>query len=219
MWTVIRRSLSPFYHQNIGYLNKMELTAGWILSLTRKKESFTGCIKSCAGTKTGENIKTFPLNISATEQWKSMMQRQRDAGATLLCFTGGEVSEQDIRPKGQPIHILCCCGKDLPCFNQSSTAGLRLTWSLQCKKTSKYISQLFTLTCAVLINFSRFLQGEDRCYFLWLFANCNSRTFHTLWRNLKKKQTFAVTLYLLSFRAFKACSDNKHVTGKIRIKM
>lgn len=53
------------------------------------------------------------------------------ADNVLLCFAGSEVSEQDICPKGQSIHILCCCGENLSCFNQSSTTGLRLTWSLK----------------------------------------------------------------------------------------
>lgn len=72
---------------------------------------------------------------------------------TLLCFTGSEVSEQDICPKGQSVHILCCCGKDLPCFNQSSTAGLRLTWSL------KHISQNYSPT-PVLLQFISLTGGK-----------------------------------------------------------
>lgn len=70
----------------------------------------------------------FIIHLWAGKKLEFLRVRPDDV---LLCFAGSEVSEQDICPKGQSIHILCCCGENLPCFNQSSTAGLRLAWSLQ----------------------------------------------------------------------------------------
>lgn len=42
------------------------------------------------------------------------MQQQGEAGMALLCFTGSEMSEQDVCAKGKSIHIFCRRGVDLP---------------------------------------------------------------------------------------------------------
>lgn len=78
--------------------------------------------------RTVENIKPPSKHL-----YNSPLVDVSDAVAALLCFTGGQVSKKDTCAKSQPVHILCRCGKDLPCFNQFSTAGLGLARSLQHK--------------------------------------------------------------------------------------